>query len=353
MKKIFDIAPRASSSDDKVTIVLDMKQGQNKKKHFDEWAKDKSPLLGMFAFSLASSPEDCLEFLQIFKSGEMIKNITLLPPINKWLKLYRSHRQLYKGLSGALRMLDSNMSEAIDFYEYLIACFNESKIMTLEEKKEVLESLTPEQLKEYNSLIREHISELENWIINMSNGDDKADTEIIDEKEEKRRTRELLQTPEFIFYLRIWIPCFLIYGVYPPYLLRKARQGNEDAIVKLLRLDKSVIDDSKIKEIFHQASVAKTRSKFNLMIDAIQKAPKVKIEIQKIKYAIAGLLSIASIALGQKLAAKEINELFDAIARDSKGKIDEDLTVTPETFEKAVQRYRTFWQVIPSMVDKK
>jgi hypothetical protein len=122
---------------------------------------------------------------------------------------------------------------------------------------------------------------------------------------------------------------------------------------KLLRLDKSIIDDSMIKEIFHQAAVAKQRGKMDLMTKALAKAPKVKINIQTVKYTMAGYISLLSIALGQKIAAAEIHRLFDALAIDAgKGAIDEDLIVSPETFEKAVQRARTFWQ-IPHLADKK
>lgn len=322
-------------------------------KYFDEWAKDKSPLLAMASFALAESTEDTLEFLQKFKSGKLIENILILPPINQWLNLYRNHRKLYKGVSSALRAIDSQTSDLVDFYEFLLGCFNESKKMNPEEKRKAMDSLSPEELKENFNIAKKSASELETQMMELFKSNDNADSEELDEKEKKKRARIFLKTPEIIFYLRVWIPCFLIYGIYPPYLLRKARSGNEDAIEKLLRLDKSIIDDPKIKEIFHQASISKKKGKFYLMTDAIQKAPQVRIEIQSVKYALAGLISIVSIALGQRITAAEINRLFDAIARDSgKGIIDDDLAVSPETFEKAVQRYRTFWQVIPKVDSK-
>ena len=60
-----------------------------------------------------------------------------------------------------------------------------------------------------------------------------------------------------------------------------------------------------------------------------------------------------SILLHQKLPAAEIHRLFDAVANDTTGElVDPDLIVSPETFEKAVQRARTFWQIIPQP-DKK
>jgi len=317
---------------------------QSNRKYFDEWAKDKSPLLATASLAMAGRAQDCFEFLQILKSGKLIEDINM-PPIHKWLNLYRNHRQLYKGVSGALRTLGSKMSQAIDFYELIIEISNQSKRMTSEEKRREIEKHSPEELQQIVNEVSKKGKEFETWTMDLNNNDD-LDIEATDEKEKKKIARKFFQTPEIIFYFRVWIPCFLLYGTYPPYLLRKARQGNDKAIEKLLRLDKSIIDDPKIKEIFHQSAVTKHKSKFNLIIGAIQKAPKVDIEIKTVKYAIAGLISKASIALGQELGPIEINRLFHAIARDSrKGIIDDDLVVSPEAFERAVERKRDYWQV--------
>jgi hypothetical protein len=326
---------------------MTIKKTQLNRKYFDEWAKDKSPLLAVASFALAGSAESCLGLLQMLKSGELIENITNLPPINQWLNMYRNHRKLYKGIVGALRALDKETSKAVDFYEFVLECFNQVKRMKPEEKWREREKISTEELQRTMDELRKKEHELEAWIKAIYSDDD-FETESVDQNEARKQARRFLHTPEIIFYFRVWIPCFLLYGTYPPYLLRKARHGDDDAIEKLLRLDKAVIDDPKIKEIFHQSAVSKKRSKFDLMSKAIQKAPKVRIEIQTVKYTLAGLISVASIALGQRLTAAEINRLFDAIARDSeKGMIDDDLVVSPETFEKAIQRARPFWQVIP------
>lgn len=340
--------PISENGTDCKEIIMAIQSTQTNKKYFNEWAKDKSPLLAIASFTLAGSAKDTLEFLQKYKSNMLNEKILFLPPINQWINLYRNHRKLYKGVTSALRAIDSKTSDIVDFYEFLLGSINESKKMNPEQKRKAIGRLSPKELQKNFAIARKRARELEYKTMELFINTDSLESEALDEIEEKKRARIFLQTPEIIFYLQVWIPCFLIYGIYPPYLLRKARHGDEDAIEKILRLDKSIIDDPKIKEIFHQASNAKKVSKFNLMKDAIQKAPKVRIEIQSIKYALAGLISVIFIALGQKLAAAEIHRLFDAIARDTgKGIIDDDLAVSRETFEKAIQRYRTFWQVIP------
>lgn len=317
-----------------------------KTKHFDEWASDKSPFLASACLSLASSADDCLEILGKLKSGERIEGYIQLPLTKEWLGLYRNHRKLYKGFVSAFRSLNDECAKLIDFYELIINVFHQIGKMTKEEFKDQIKKVPPEELQKETENVRKAFSEFNQFLMEDDEGGESDEHKIAD-AEEKKKGRRFLQTPEVMFYFRVWIPCILIYGIYPPHLLMKARHGDEDALEKLLRLDKSVIDNPKIMEIFHQAAVAKQRSKMSLMTQAMQRTPKVKLSLQTIKYNIAGLISIISIALGQKLQTVEINRLFDAIACDTgKGAIDEDLSVSPETFEKAVQRARSFWQVI-------
>ena len=318
-----------------------------KTKYFDEWASDKSPFLASACLSLASCSDDCLEILRKLKSGERIEGDIQLPPTQKWLGLYRNHRKLYNGFVTAFRSLNDECAKLIDFYELIINAFHQIGKMTKEEFKDQIKKVPPEELQKETENVRKAFNEYNQFIMEDDVGG-KSDKHQITDTEEKKKIRRFLQTPEVMFYLRVWVPCVFLYGIYPPHLLMKARHGDEDALEKLLRLDKSVIDDPKIMEIFHQSAVAKQRSKMSLMTQAMQRAPKVKLNLQTIKYSIAGLISIISIALGQKLQTVEINRLFDAIACDTgKGVIDEDLSVSPETFEKAVQRARSFWQVIP------
>ena len=82
----------------------------------------------------------------------------------------------------------------------------------------------------------------------------------------------------------------------------------------------------------------------SLIAKAFRSTPKAKIEIKHIKYLFAGLLSLISIAIGQKLKAIDINDLFDAIAQDTTGEqIDTDFIETPETFEKRIQKFLASW----------
>ena len=331
-----------------------MGNNQIKMKHFDEWTKGKSLFLAMASLALVESAQDCFEFLQMFKSRRIARKIPFRSTSEQWLNLYTDHRQLYKGLTEALRELDSESSEAVDFYEFLIECFNERKKMNAEEKRKALADLSPEELKKTISLIRENVHELEDWVIKLFRNSEDETFKELNENEIKKRAEIFFRKQEVIFFLRLWVPCVLIYGIYPVKLLWKARKGNEDAIEKLMRLDKMIIYDSKIKQIIWQTQSEDKRIKFDLMMKAIRREPKIRLEIQSIKYAFAALISIISTALGQSLTAPEIQRLFDAIARDKNEEdIRDDDIAVGETLEKAIQRYRRFWQIIPLKADSK
>lgn len=336
------------------SVSLNISKTQLQRKYFDEWKKDKSPFLAMSSLALAESAKDCLEFLEMFKSRRLARKIAFRSTPEQWLNLYRDHRQLYKGVTEAIRGLDKESSDAVDFYEYVIRCFNESKKIDIEEKRKALESLSPEELEKTFAVAKDSIREMEDWVIKLFRNDENETSNELTEKQVKKRAEKFFQKQEIIFFLRLWIPCFLIYGTYPVKLLSKARKGDEDAIEKLLRLDKMIIYDSKIKQIIWQTQNEDKRIKFDLMMKSIRREPKIKLEIQSVKYALAALISIMSIALKQNLSAPEIEKLFNAIARDKNEEniIDEDIA-EGETFEKAIQRYRKFWQVIPMKADSK
>ncbi|MBW2631266.1 MAG: hypothetical protein JRC90_05810 [Deltaproteobacteria bacterium] len=323
----------------------------NKMKHFEEWAKGKSSLIKNASLLVATSSEPFLEFLETIKAGKRIEGYVNLPPAKEWLNLYRNHRKVYEGVTNTFRCVDDETARFIDFYEEVFSGLNTTKQFAPSERNDLANELTPEKQKELFDQTKARVKEFEDFIENDVINDEENTQEQSDD--EKRRIRKLLYRPEMLFFLRVWAPCFLLYGEYPPFLLRKARQGDDDALGKLLRLDKCVIDDPKVMAIFQRRAVSKKHAKMTLITDALRNTPRVKLSIRKIKCLFAGFLSLISIALGQKLTAAEIHRLFDAVAHDMTDElVDPDLIVSPETFEKAIQRARTFWQIIPQP-DKK
>lgn len=162
-----------------------------------------------------------------------------------------------------------------------------------------------------------------------------------------------LSKPEFIFFIRVHAPCFGLYGTFPLELLKQAQNGDNEALEKLIRLDKSIIFEPKISEMIHQAQVLKKQERISVIKKALIKSPRMKMDIKTIKYNLGGLISHLSIGINQRISSVDIRNLFDAIALDMGiDNVDPDLSdMTPETFEKAIQRSRNFWHII--IPDKK
>jgi len=315
----------------------------------DEWAKDKPIFLAIFAQQIAFGAEPCLQALHALKSGEPFEGFTEMPHIDYWISLYKNHKKITEYLKNTF----IDFGELSEIGIFLSDLFRMNRI-----QRRILGS------KKYNNKLRKELESLsqEDWdeiqefwkmVYRISLNDIKSDMDGEYNEELSERIGKAFKDPEMIFYLRVWVPCWILYGKFPPTLLRSARLGNVDVLEKLIRLDGSVIHDKKIAEFLHQAQAKKNKSTYNLLVKAQLKGPKTKITLQKIKMNFAGFISAASSALGHRLSEPEIRSLFDAVSQDTgKGDIDTDIPDSPEAFAKAIQRERQFWSIIPQP-DKK
>ena len=320
------------------------KSNQNKTSLFDKWSEGKSPLLRMSCLAIANNQKEILEFLQTIKAGKQLGGYVHLPPAAEWLKLYRNHRLIHKGLTNAFRQISDDAAKAVDFYEQFLSNLHYFRHITNGELREILE----EQTATEKNAVAHNFQEIQEIIGNDLNiGNEVPGIEF--NAEEKERIALLLSIPEMIFFTRVWAPCFFLYGDYPTRLLRKARQGDNDALENLLRLDQTVIADKKIIELYHQGKVAKKKATYNLFTKALSKKPKVKLTRRKIKNELAGLISAVSSSLGQKLTAPDIKKMFDAFSKDAGKGCNPDFKDQnqPGALTKAVNRARSKWQTIP------
>lgn len=326
-----------------------LRQRQNQMKHFEKWSEGKSPLLKMFSFVLADGQGEIQEFLQNVIAGKKMGGYDCLPPVDEWLKFYRNHRRIHRGVSDSFRQINDDVAKAIDFYEQYLSAVRLLRHITKDELQEMKEELTTAE----RNRGKKRFQEIQEIIINNCNMDN-VETKKGTEEDERELLSALLNKPEVIFFVRVWAPCLYLYGDYSTNFLRKARQGDEDALEKLLRLDKSVIGDKKIIELFHQGKVAKKQAIHNLFIKSLNKKPRVNLTRRKFKYELVGLISAMSISLGQRLTTQDIKGLFDAISKDEGKSKDADFQDQngTEALTKAVNRARLKWKTIPKP-DKK
>jgi len=194
------------------------------------------------------------------------------------------------------------------------------------------------------------------WFAFLQISLDMLKNDVLGEFDEEtiRSIREMFKQPEMLFYIRIQIPCWLFYGEFPSFLLRKARFGDIDAIEKMLRLDASLINDTKIKRIFHNSVWSGKKSTASRISSALTKTPTKRISLKRVKSSAAGLISALANLLYVKLTAPEIRKLFDAVAEMSgQGEIDIDLPESPIGLSKVVQHESQFWLNVIHYPDSK
>lgn len=150
---------------------------------------------------------------------------------------------------------------------------------------------------------------------------------------------------DFLFIMKIVLPAWLLYGKNYVAVYRQATQGNLQALEELLRLDKIQIQNPRINKWIYLHACNRNNLKLKTILDAIAGPPRKKISLQRVKYLLAGLISVSSELFGQRLTAPEIQSLFDAVAVDYgvDPLRDPDLPESPEAFSKAIQRERDFW----------
>lgn len=313
-----------------------------------EWGVGKPVGLVIIAQQLAVSAESCFEFLKLIKAGEKIEALSSMPKGKEWVSLYRNHRKMERCLIKSLRRFGKNGKLAAEVGEAFFLERGKLKKTLGEFQKSYREMNAVERRqimsrgqKDLNRLYALHIADIESDI--KGKVDEKFNTKF----------KEALNNPEINFYLRVWIPCWLLYGEFPPRLLRQARLGKLSGMDKLIRLDTRVLNDTKIGDYLHKAREEGKKRTVDRITEAIRGGPKPKVTVKKVKCNIAGLISSISMIMGHKLKEPEIRSLFDAVARDTgKGDIDTDLPEGQWAFAKAIRRQRAFW--IPSLrPDKK
>jgi hypothetical protein len=319
--------------------MITMNKDIREMKHFRKWAEDKNPFLATTALTIAGFSQECFELFESIRKGKRIEGDIPLPSLKRWLKLYRNPNRIGKVLLNALRNINADTAKQVAIIEGLLKGATQLQKMTGEQFKAEWEKMLPDERKEIIETGHKTIEEYKEYLIH-----DFAGEATVDETKEFKKN---LTKPELIFFIRVLVPCFSLYGISPIDLLRQAQQGDDDALEKLIRLDKSIIFDPKISEIIHQAQAMKKLERMSMIKKAFSNSPRVKTDMKTIKCHLGGLISYFSIAMRQKITAADISRLYDALAHDMGiDEIDPDFDIAPEAFEKAIQRARTMWHII-------
>lgn len=311
-----------------------------KPKNVKKWGQNKKAITNLLAPQLIGSPKDIFELLESIRTGELYKKLPRKVSTTQWHKLYMSHRQLgsvlvdtmlgqvFKGISN---------SKVYSFMRYSSREFDQ---LTPEEKEAFVNELLVDTNKKG---CQKQFEKSKQFFDQMQNGI--LGTDPKDKFFEYYSNKKMQNLPEFAFFLRVWMPCWIYHREYPTRLYWKARNGDDLSICKLALFDKTIIYEPRIAKYLLQLHEDNKIGRFNKIISSVKSKPK-KLSLKKIKYRTAAMVQIFSSEI-EPLTAPSINKLQDAFERDqSSGKVlrDTDLPSSPETFSKALQRERKEWK---------
>lgn len=309
----------------------------------EKWAKDKNPLLAFFATQfVANTREAHLEFQQI-RERRLSNHQFPLPSPTPWFAMYRSHRKLINFLKKII--LKSSMYSK-ETYEYGEALINE---LTAIGSGKVIKSEHPPSAEE--------IEKAKNFLQNLLSESFQAlktdfdDTPLASEvKKDLNETMSEMDL-EGSFLVLVWAPCSFLYRTHPTRLYRKARQGDIDAIEKLLLIDPLMLNEPAIARHIHSLRLNNKQNEYESLLVAPIKPLDSKIKPKRMKGNVAGLILALARMLNIPLKENEIRDLFHAVAKDlerDEDVIDFDLS-DDQGFFKTTKRNSTSWL---KMLDK-
>ena len=291
----------------------------------ETWAIEQPKHIRIFAISLAISAPECFEILNDVKDNEIPEQYKI-PECPQWFKFYYSHRYLQRHLVNIFSQSDGFPG----IYAYIFRKLtNPNQIQSHEKTNNNFATISLEEI--FESLVSYIKDDIKNIPLN---------------EKDKDTVRNTIISPDFLFLMKVTLPCWLLYNENCARLFRKARLGSVESMDKLLRLDKTTIQHSRINKWISYYSFEKDKRIVENLTEAIRNPPRAKITLAKVKYCLAGFISYLTELLNYRLSAPEIQSLFDAVAIDygNDDLRDPNLPDSPEAFAKAIQRERSFWK---------
>ena len=159
-----------------------------------------------------------------------------------------------------------------------------------------------------------------------------------------------LKQPEIRFFVTVVLPCFLVYREHPTRMMHLARLGDEVALERLLRIDKYVLHEPRIRNHVVESAYARSPRRFTRLVRAIGGRAEGKMDDRTMKVRLASAITKPLAAMKIEINEPQVRGSFDLAAKVQGRGVDKDLPPSPESLSKALQRERKLWH--PRLSDK-
>jgi len=259
------------------------------------------------------------------------------PPLDTWLSLYSHHRRIFEAVMHS--QFGRSEGTAPEFKELASLLNGKSP----DAQSAIFEKMSPSLQEQLLSVMRPVPFPPDESTIRAMLGLRDLDLSVQVQGGEANR---FAATVEGQFFTRVWFPCWAIYQTYPPVLMRRAKRGCDDALEKLIRLDKSAMNEPRITRHLHDIRYGKDLERRERMERAIAGSPSERLDAKRIRYLISGLISQFAALAGLSVTAPDIETLFNRIHEVRHGKLQDEFMTSGETLAKAIQRNRN-WPSLP------
>jgi hypothetical protein len=170
----------------------------------------------------------------------------------------------------------------------------------------------------------------------------------LDEEMDDHTFNTGIRRPAIQFFMLVWIPCLIAHGTSTADLFRDAEQGDFEALVKLLEIDKRLSWCPTMARRIDEACLNREDGRFAMLMNALSGSPRA-FTLGRYKCAISAYIlrmsrSVADMhpLFGRRMTPLEVRGAFDAAARDRGLLVDEDLPASRDAYRKAILRERAF-----------
>lgn len=298
----------------------------------ENWAKGKNPAIVYFAISLALLARTQCEALRDIKERRVFGHEFKLPDLPAWFAMYRSQRPLL-----AYNRLISNTSDFT--YEQRSLFSDLRKLDKWLKQNQNITIAMPSQQEFENATVM-----LQNMCSNLFAEIREEIYPITTDNHLKVKFQNALISEELplSFYYLVWVPSLALFGCSPSLIYNKAINGDIPAIQQLLKLDPLILHN---QEIGFQIQTIRLYGKANDYADILNsitaypttRYKDMKDARRRIKTDYGAQIFVLAETLKSPLEVPEIRELFDKLAQDFDGTLNDTDITSNEGFDKTIK----------------
>lgn len=298
-----------------------------------KWGKDKPFIIRIFAGQLLLSVHEMSEEFKTLKLRRFASLRFPLPRLEDWFDMYCSHRKIV--------IIIKDIFSSV----YGKSIINQLSDVVAEFQKQSRTGKRPSSDDPSESQVNE-VKEFLELLVSASEKELEGEFNDVPFKQsaKNRMARLTKEKPlEMAFYLFVVVPCWTLYRTFPTLLYRKARQGDFEALEKLLRLDQLMLHDPQIGKQIISYRFNHSSGKYRKLLEAATKSPKGSDSRKNILLSEIALLSAVSHLTKRPLTPQDLYELVEAYDHDSKSNILDSLP-EPAALARALSPDRNFWR---------